>query len=82
MLFSLRLAFTLVALCLWSFTAHAQDASVQTPRGPYMITSGSQNMVWRVDQTTGLVSYCIRDTVSTDPGLVRQRQPICSAWGY
>jgi hypothetical protein len=72
---------TISTIGLISLSAYAQSAAVLTPRGPYMIATGSQNMVWRIDQSTGLMSYCIRDTISTDPALVRQRPPICSAWG-
>lgn len=49
-------------------------------RGPYMIAGGDKMMVWRVDQATGRVSYCMRDSVSTDPQYLRTRAPYCSAW--
>lgn len=58
-----------------------QQQNTETPRGPFGIASGSQNTVWRIDQSTGMVSYCMRDTISNDPALVRSRPPICSAWG-
>lgn len=67
-------------------TAHAQtspissDTAVPQPRGPYNIAADN-NIVWRIDQSTGLISYCLRDTVSNDPGLIAQRPPLCSAWG-
>lgn len=57
------------------------DTPAIVPRGPYMIAGGNQTTIWRIDQTTGMVSYCIRDTVSNDPGLISQRPPLCSAWG-
>ena len=56
-------------------------AAPVVPKGPFMIAGGNQAMIWRIDQSTGLVSYCIRDIVSNDPALLKQRPPICSAWG-
>lgn len=49
-------------------------------RGPYMLAAGDKMMVWRIDQTTGKVSYCMRDSVSMDPQFLRTRAPYCSAW--
>jgi hypothetical protein len=72
---------TVFSLITLSTAVWAQQNTEATPRGPFSISSGSQNTVWRIDQSTGLVSYCIRDTVSNDPALIRSRPPICSAWG-
>lgn len=60
---------------------YAQQQQAPAPRGPFVISSGSQNTAWRIDQGTGMVSYCQRDMVSNDPALIRSRPPICSAWG-
>ncbi|HEY1097196.1 MAG TPA: hypothetical protein VGF14_08150 [Alphaproteobacteria bacterium] len=68
--------FTVLAL---SAVYAQQDAPA--PRGPFVISSGSQNTAWRIDQGTGLVSYCQRDMVSNDPALIRSRPPVCSTWG-
>ena len=68
----------------FSFSAFLNTAQSQTPpaetRGPYMIASGDKLMVWRIDQATGKVSYCMRDTQSTDPRFIATRRPFCSAW--
>ena len=61
------------------FTAARSQTPVAT-RGPYMIAAGDKMMVWRIDQSTGMVSYCMRDSVSTDPKFIQQRAPYCSAW--
>ena len=72
-----------IALSIASFSAHAQSLSAETsapaPRGPFGV-SADQNIAWRIDQTTGAISYCIRDTNSNDAALIAQRPPICSAW--
>ena len=52
------------------------------PRGPFTVSASSdQNFVWRIDQATGLVSYCYRDSTSLDRTLIRNRPPYCSGWG-
>lgn len=62
----------------------ASAASVQraVPRGPFMIAPAGddRNAVWRVDQSTGRVSYCVRNINSVDPQLIASRAPFCSAW--
>lgn len=60
-------------------SAFSQSEAVET-RGPYMIAGGDKMMVWRIDQATGRVSYCQRDTVSMDAQFIRTRPPACSAW--
>ena len=71
-----------LALTITVFTgAQAQSANdVVAPRGPFGIASGSQNTVWRIDQSTGAVSFCVRDTVSSDPAVIKSRPAICSPW--
>ena len=51
------------------------------PRGPFSLSAADENYVWRIDQATGLISYCYRDTTSLDRALIRQRPPFCSGWG-
>lgn len=71
-------------IVLFNPMAHAQstlsDTPVLQPRGPYNIAADN-NVAWRIDQGTGMISYCMRDTVSNDPNLIAQRPPVCSAWG-
>lgn len=64
----------------FSFFTAAQSQTPAAVRGPYMLAAGDKMMVWRIDQTTGKVSYCMRDSVSTDPKFISVRAPYCSAW--
>jgi hypothetical protein len=57
-----------------------QTSIVTKKDGPYMIAGGDRNMIWRINQSTGQVSYCLRDTNSADPNLIATRAPFCSAW--
>lgn len=62
--------------------AQAQDA-IQNPfPGPFMIAGGGAQLVWRIDQSIGAVSYCVRDTVSVSRRAIRDNDlaPYCSAW--
>jgi hypothetical protein len=63
------------------FTVARSQSNTITTRGPYMIAAGDKMMVWRIDQSTGAISYCMRDSVSTDPKFITQRAPYCSTWG-
>ncbi len=56
------------------------QSDVAALTGPYMIASGDRNMVWRIDQTTGRVSYCQINSPSSDPKYVATQAPYCSAW--
>lgn len=67
----------------FAFVAYNSAFSQAVPpvtRGPYMIAGGDKMIVWRVDQATGKVSYCMRDTVSMDPKFIATRATYCSAW--
>ncbi|MDB5478580.1 MAG: hypothetical protein JWM96_1075 [Alphaproteobacteria bacterium] len=60
--------------------AYSQTAA--PPRGPYMIAAAGddRNTIWRIDQSTGRVSYCMRNITSMDAQLIASRPPFCSAW--
>jgi hypothetical protein len=76
------LALLLAVAGIFMFLPQAHTQTTPSPlKGPFMVGGGNQNMAWRIDQGTGQISYCVRDTASTDPVLIRQRPPICSAWG-
>ncbi len=45
----------------------------------FMIASDGTQFVWRVNTTTGEISYCFRRDNSTDEKLIGNRAPICSA---
>lgn len=70
-----------LALAFSLFNTAFSQTEIPT-RGPYMLASGDKMMVWRIDQATGKVSYCMRDSMSTDPQFIRTRAPYCSAWSH
>lgn len=78
----LMIALVLVFGCVGAFSyfSAAQSQTQAAIRGPFMLASGDRMMVWRIDQSTGRVSYCMRDSVSTDPKYIATRAPYCSAW--
>lgn len=70
-----------MAALLFSAGFNLAQSQDNTKRGPFMIAAGSDRMVvWRVDQATGAISYCIRDIVSMDRKFIASRPPFCSAW--
>lgn len=77
---SLMLLLAIVGIFMGAQQAHTQ-ATPSPLKGPFMVGGGNQNMAWRIDQGTGQISFCVRDSISNDPVLIRQRPPICSAWG-
>lgn len=46
----------------------------------FMMASGSAAYGWRINTTTGAVSYCVRRTDSTDPVYLSENAPTCSAF--
>ncbi len=46
----------------------------------FMMASGSPSHAWRVNTSTGAVSYCLRRSDSIDPGYIANNPPVCSAW--
>lgn len=65
---------------VFSFLASAQSQTPPMVRGPFMLAGGDKMMIWRIDQATGKVSYCMRDSISTDPKFIVSRPPYCSSW--
>jgi hypothetical protein len=79
-LFVVAFVAALAALFLSSVFNQAQSQDTGK-RGPFMISAGFDRMVvWRVDQATGAVSYCMRDSVSTDRRYIATHGAFCSAW--
>lgn len=78
----LMIACVLIMGCVGAFSMFtiAQSQTQAAVRGPFMLANGDRLMVWRIDQSTGRVSYCMRDSVSTDPKFIATRAPFCSAW--
>ena len=54
-------------------------AESQSRGAGYMIASDGGQFVWRVNTTTGQVSYCIRKDDSLDARFIAGRPPYCSA---
>lgn len=76
-------AIAFAALLTFSYINTAQSQQAPTPpRGPFMLaTAGDDRLaVWRIDQASGRVSYCVRDTQSQDAKFIATRAPFCSAW--
>lgn len=71
----------LIAAALFFGGSNPAIGQKDGPRGPFMISATDQNYVWRIDQATGMVSYCFRDSGSTDRGYIKSRPPYCSMWG-
>jgi hypothetical protein len=72
----------LVVLVAFSYFNKAVSQDQAGVRGPFMLASAGEDRisVWRIDQATGRVSFCIRDTQSQDPKFIATRAPFCSAW--
>ena len=45
----------------------------------YMIAGDGGQFVWRVNTSTGAVSYCVRRDNSVDEKFIAKRPPFCSA---
>ena len=73
-------AFAFVILLTLSVITSAQSQQAAMLRGPFMLAAGDKQTTWRIDQATGRVSYCMRDTNSMDPKFIATRPPFCSAW--
>ena len=65
-----------------NFITQAQAQNANPYPGPFMIAGGGAQLVWRIDQSTGAVSYCIRDATSVSRRAVRDEDfsPYCSVW--
>jgi hypothetical protein len=64
-----------IGLIIASFSSPATSQG----RGGYMIASDGGQFVWRVNTSTGEISYCIRRDSSLDPRFIASRPPSCSA---
>lgn len=78
LLIALMVVSALALFLAFQSAAQSQSDAAQ-PAGPFMI-SAYDRMVWRVDQSTGRVSYCQTNTASTDPRFIATQAPYCSAW--
>lgn len=59
----------------------ALTPAVSQGRGAgFMMASGSAAYAWRVNTTTGAVSYCVRRSDSSDPQYITNNPPVCSGW--
>ena len=64
-----------VAILIASFSSPATSQG----RGGYMVASDGRSFVWRVNTSTGEVSYCARRDDSLDASYMQSRPPFCSA---
>jgi len=55
-------------------------AESQARGAGFMMASGSAAYAWRINTTTGAVSYCMRRSDSSDPAYLASNPPYCSAW--
>lgn len=63
-----------------SIVAASFSPAVSQGRGSsYMIASDGGQFVWRVNVSTGAVSYCVRKDNSVDAKFIAKRPPFCSA---
>ncbi len=58
--------------------AALSPAESQRRADGFMVASDGRALVWRVNTTTGAVSYCTRRSDSNDPGYVAEQTPTCS----
>jgi hypothetical protein len=63
-----------IAILVGSF---ANPATSQG-RGGYMVASDGKAFVWRVNTSTGEISYCARNNDSISESYVKQTTPYCS----
>lgn len=64
-----------VAIVASSFS----PATSQGRGASYMVASDGNQFVWRVNVSTGAVSYCVRKDNSVDESFISKRPPFCSA---
>lgn len=74
------LSFSAVVLAAAIVFASYSPAVSQARGAGFMMASGSAAYGWRVNTTTGAVSYCVRRSDSTDPEYLSGTPPVCSAW--
>jgi len=67
-----------VVLAVAIVIAALSPAESQRRADGFMVASDGRALVWRVNTTTGAVSYCTRHSDSNDPGYVSEQTPSCS----
>ncbi|NBX67280.1 MAG: hypothetical protein EBQ96_09835 [Proteobacteria bacterium] len=60
--------------------ASFNTAESQSRGAGFMMASGAAAFGWRINTSTGAVSYCLRRSDSTDPGYLAENPPVCSGW--
>lgn len=70
--------FSAIVIALAIAFASISPVKSQMGGGAFTIASDGTNFVWRVDGSTGAVSYCVRRDSSLDPVVVGRSQPYCS----
>src|SRR5690606_690546 len=64
-----------IAIVVSSFTP---AESQQRRADGFMVASDGRALVWRVNTTTGAISYCARQSDSISPGALAESTPNCS----
>lgn len=60
--------------------ASVNTAESQGRGAGFMMAAGAASYGWRVNTSTGAVSYCVRRSDSVDPGYLAENPPVCSGW--
>lgn len=63
-----------IAIIIGSFASPASSQS----RSGFMVASDGRSFVWRVNTTTGEVSYCARTNDTVSASYIKSVTPICS----
>jgi len=72
------LFFSAVLLACAIVFASLNHADSQARGAGFMLASGGAQYAWRINTTTGAVSYCARRDNTVDPAIVTGRAPYCS----
>lgn len=67
------------AILLASFNSAESQQQQRRPVSYMIASSGNSSFVWRVNTSTGGVSYCVRLNSSTSEDFVARQRPFCSA---
>lgn len=58
--------------------ASFNSAESQGRGAAFMMAAGTASHAWRINTTTGAVSYCIRRSDTPDPNFLAKNAPVCS----
>lgn len=67
-----------LVLAIAILVAAFSPAESQRRADGFMVASDGRAFAWRVNTTTGAISYCTRRSDSNDPSFVSEQTPTCS----